>query len=57
MQMPSIVPSHNQSHSTLQGLNPLKMMQTRIAQTKRDKIVAQRRKNYQEKKKTEVFKP
>ena len=38
------------------NLNPLKEIQTQIAQTRRQKIVANRRKNFQDKKKTELCK-
>ena len=38
----------------IEELNPLKQVQTGIAPTRRQKIIANRRKNFQLKKKTEV---
>lgn len=38
----------------IEQLNPLKQVQTEIAPTKRQKIIANRRRNFQMKKKTEV---
>lgn len=44
------------SPKDIEAVNPLKGLQTKVAQTRRQQIVANRRKNFQEKKKTELCK-